>query len=130
MGLAFSEPLEQLCLIVFLVFTVAAGVAQTAHRPRGATNGPRRPAPAKAASTSKRRKHKPPPAALPSERVVKDCAASPPTIAELRETGAQPDGRTLVDGVDLADIVDVDLEPVPEPWQEVEPRRRKRADAA
>ena len=51
MGLAFSEPLEQLCLIVFLVFAVAAGVAQTAQRPRGATNGPRRPAPAKAAST-------------------------------------------------------------------------------
>ena len=44
-----------------------------------------------------------------------------------KATGEQPDGRTLVDGVDLADIVDVDLEPPQHTdWEPVAaPRRRK-----
>jgi len=83
------------------------------------------------ASTSKRRKYKPTPVAPRPETVVEACVSIPPPAAEeVEKTGAQPDGRTLLDGIDLAQIVDLDLEPAPGPWQEVEPRRRKRADAA
>ena len=53
--------------------------------------------------------------------------AHPAECRERARTGEQPDGRTLVDGVDLADIVDVDLEPPQHTdWEPVAaPRRRK-----
>mmetsp|Transcript_4651 Transcript_4651/g.13777 ORF Transcript_4651/g.13777 Transcript_4651/m.13777 type:complete len:132 (-) Transcript_4651:145-540(-) len=129
MGLAFSEPLEQLCLAILVVFAAAGGIARAAQKHFGPPRRPRRRAPAKPASTSKRRKHKPVPEA-PRPEPVANSRVPQDSREENKQTSARQDSRTLVDGIDLADIVDIDLEPMPGPWREVEPRRRKRVDNA
>jgi len=156
MGVTFSEPLEKLCLGVFVVFLTAAAVtygAQSSRAPAAARR--RRGKPEKAPSGGARRKKKaptPPRAAgreapgdagaAPAAPAAPAPAAGAAPAAPAPAAGAAPapaapapvadgvgdDGRTYVDGVDLADIADPDVAPpLHEAWQPVAaPRRRGR----
>ena len=143
MGLTFSEPLEKVFGGIVVVFCAAAAVTYRAQRRRPPAKAKRRAGAARP-SSAKRKKGasaKPPPddarasagapAAPPAPTADQATSPTPPARREAAEeskaTGEQPDGRTLVDGVDLADIVDVDLEPPQHTdWEPVAaPRRRK-----
>lgn len=129
MGVTFSEPLEKLCLGVFVVFLTAAAVtygAQASRAPAAARR--RRGKPEKAPSGGARRKKKAPtPPRAAGREAPGDAGAAPAAPAPVAD-GVGDDGRTYVDGVDLADIADPDVAPpLHEAWQPVAaPRRRGR----
>ncbi|KAK7242088.1 hypothetical protein SO694_00156020 [Aureococcus anophagefferens] len=144
MGVTFSEPLEKLCLGVFVVFLTAAAVTYGAQASRAQrrARAARRCKPRRRPSGGARRKKKAPtPPRAAGREAPGDAGAAPAAPAAAAPgagAGARPrrgrqapvadgvgdDGRTYVDGVDLADIADPDVAPplhapapVAAPWR-------------
>jgi len=133
MGITFSEPLEKVFGGLVVVFCAAACVTYRAQRRRPPAPK-RRAAAARPGSARRKRAARPERAPAPAAHAAPAEPAPPARrggagspAEESKATGEQPDGRTLVDGVDLADIVDLDLEPPQHTdWEPVSaPRRRK-----
>ena len=121
MGVTFSEPLEKLCLGVFVVFVMAAAVTSCVQR-LGAAGAKRKPA---------ARRKKKSPSRSPEPQAAPPVAAAATAAAAGACADVRTDGRIVVDGVDLADIVDVDVEPrTHEDWRPVAVRGRHRRKAA
>ena len=128
MGITFSEPLEKLCLGVFVVFMTAA--MTTGVQPLGGSGVKHKPT-ARAKKKSASRSPEPMQTAAVDAPVA--IAAPPPSEAGaplLETTREHADGRIVVDGVDLVDIVDVDLEPrTHDDWKPVTVRSRHKRNS-